>query len=85
MLWAPPNPQQKYRAAQDEDNTAYETLGYIYAQGWGVEVNFMVAYEYYGHALLLGNIEAKQNMDRLWRTFKEDERDELRAIFAAGS
>ncbi len=45
----------------------------------------MRAYLYYGRALLMGNLNARPNMDRLWRTFKDVERDELRAKFAAGS
>lgn len=68
---------------KDRDVVAMEMLGWMYATGRGLKLDYVRAYEAYGRAVLAGREDLRPTLDALWKRFNETERNELHAIFKA--
>lgn len=69
------------RGFEDNDPTAFEMLGYIYATGRGPARDYAAAYQYYGLALVGGRTEIRSNLDEIWRFLNEAEQRFVRFRF----
>jgi len=56
----------RQRAAERRDPQAMEILGYLYAEGRGVERDYAESYRWYGRAYLAGETRVRANMDVVW-------------------
>lgn len=54
------------KRADAGDAEALELLGWMHTRGYGVDMDFVRAYEFYGRAVLAGRPQAKPNLDRIW-------------------
>ena len=52
-------------AASQNDSWGLNNLGGMYEMGWGIPADKMKALELYKQALAAGNVQAKQNIERL--------------------
>ncbi len=69
------------RAFKDGDPAALELLGYFYATGYGVDLNYEKAYEFYALAYLAGAQHVRANMDELWTLLVREAQTRMREKF----
>ncbi len=69
------------RAFKDGDPAALELLGYFYATGYGVDLNYEKAYEFYALAHLAGAQHVRTNMDELWALLVREAQTRMREKF----
>lgn len=62
---------------------ALEILGWLYAAGHGVEVDYAKAYGYYGRAVLAGRKDLIKNLDALWPHLNERQKRDMLGRFRA--
>ena len=65
------------RGFEDMDGTAFEILGYLYANGLERPTDYTRAYEYYGLALMVGRRDAAKNVTELWEFIDLDDKKKL--------
>ena len=69
------------RAFKDGDPAALELLGYFHAKGYGVEINYEKAYEYYALAFVAGATHVRTNMAQLWPSLIREAQLRMREKF----